>query len=171
MRLGFSAKTLSPAPYVHFSFPGSVLTSFGQPFTTSYAPVRSSPPTAPATAANPIPGFACPSTVERLPEILTPTTTPMTNIKDINPIFFMPFLRKKLFLGIQSTAEDLQMPQGGKTGALLRGCSVLIHFAVGISALILSQEAYKGFLHMTRRMRSSGGFDLQRSRSICLLGR
>ena len=35
MRFGLSANTLSPAPYVHFSLPGSVLMSFGQPLTTS----------------------------------------------------------------------------------------------------------------------------------------
>src|ERR1700681_1961069 len=94
MRFGLSAKTLSPAPYVHFSFPGRVLTSFGQFFTTSYAPVRSSPPTAPGTAANPVPGLACPSTGDSLPEILTPTVTPITNIKNIKPTFFMGFLQK-----------------------------------------------------------------------------
>ena len=34
-RLGLSANTPSPAPYVHFSLPGSVLTSLGQSLTTS----------------------------------------------------------------------------------------------------------------------------------------
>lgn len=73
MRLGLSAKTLLPAPYVHFSFPGSVLTSFGQFFSTSYALVKSCQPTIPGTAANPVPGLALPSTGESTPEILTPS--------------------------------------------------------------------------------------------------
>lgn len=59
MRSGHSAKTLSPAPKVHFPFPAGALTSFGQFSTASQAPVRSPSPTAPGLAANPLPGLAC----------------------------------------------------------------------------------------------------------------
>src|ERR1700681_3619497 len=107
MRLGLSANTLSPAPYVHFSFPGRVLTSFGQFLTTSYPPVRSSPPTGPGTAANPVPGFACPSTGDSLPEILRPTVTPIANIKTIKLIFFMRILRTILSDGFSGAGFSL----------------------------------------------------------------
>src|SRR5260221_12376459 len=49
---------------------------------------------APGTAANPVPGFDCPSTGDSLPEILTPTVTPIANIKNIKLIFFIQFLRE-----------------------------------------------------------------------------
>ena len=51
-----SAKTLSPAPYVHFSFPGRVLTSCGQ-FLTSRRGLQSFRAQGSGTAANPAPGF------------------------------------------------------------------------------------------------------------------
>src|ERR1051325_6581242 len=64
MRFGVSAKTLSPAPYVHFSLPARGEMSFGQPLTTSSGPGTSGAPTASGTGEKPpaAAGCACPST-------------------------------------------------------------------------------------------------------------
>src|SRR5436190_511669 len=55
-RFGLSAKMPRAPPKVNFSWPGSVLRSFGQPGTTSYGPETSSAPIAPGTAENPAVG-------------------------------------------------------------------------------------------------------------------
>src|SRR6185503_5014380 len=49
-RFGLSAKMPRAPPKVHFSWPGSVLRSFGHPSTTSYGPEMSSAQMASATA-------------------------------------------------------------------------------------------------------------------------
>ena len=51
-RFGLSAKMPRAPPYVHFSWPGSVLRSLGQSATTSYGPETSWAPMAFGTAAN-----------------------------------------------------------------------------------------------------------------------
>jgi len=38
--------------------------------------------------------LACPSTGDSLPEILTPTVTPIASINNIKPTFLIKFLRK-----------------------------------------------------------------------------
>src|SRR6185436_20011551 len=59
-RFGLSAKIPRAPPYVHFSWPGSVLRSCGHPSTTSYGPETSSAPMAAGTAeaAAPVPAPA-----------------------------------------------------------------------------------------------------------------
>jgi hypothetical protein len=42
--------------------------------------------------------LACPSTGESLPEILTPTVTPIANINNIHTTFLMEFLREDAHL-------------------------------------------------------------------------
>src|SRR6185503_18475142 len=77
MRSGLSAYTLWPAPQVHFSLPGSVLMSLGQPFTTLYAPNMSWPPTIPGMAAKPTPARGCASIAELRFASSNPATQPI----------------------------------------------------------------------------------------------
>ena len=66
-RSGLSAKTPCDEPHVQFSCPGRLDNGFGQSATTSYGPVRSTPPLSDGTAANPAAGGACSCTAPGSP--------------------------------------------------------------------------------------------------------
>src|SRR5262245_20004897 len=113
-RFGLSAKIPRAPPYVHFSWPGSVLRSFGQPSTTSYGPETSSAPMAPGTALNEVRSVVvCAAAGEftKRPPTAMPTARPTANVKRIVIVLLIAFLR--------ATSVDIRRSRDQLAGANL----------------------------------------------------
>src|SRR4030095_10600368 len=83
-------------PYVHFSWPGSVLRSFGQPSATSYGPDTSSAPMALGTALNEVSSVVvCAAAGEftKRPPSAMPTPRPTASVKRIVIVLLITVLR------------------------------------------------------------------------------
>ena len=94
-RFGLSAKMPRAPPYVHFSWPGSVLRSCGHPSTTSYGPETSCAPMASGTAENAVPGAAAAGAaadgMSRPPSGM-PAARPTTSANATAAVLLMPSL-------------------------------------------------------------------------------
>jgi hypothetical protein len=100
IRFGLSAKMPLAPPYVHFSWPGSVLRSFGQPSCTSYGPEISSAPMAIGTALYETGGadaavWASAGGLNSRLLAAMPTATPTANDNPTVTVLLMAFLPRE----------------------------------------------------------------------------